>query len=76
MDGENSQPGTMTEAEVLKVELTVLRRTHRQLDEQITAIESESAPDALQIRQLKQEKLRLKDMIAKIEARLYPDILA
>lgn len=76
MDGETTQTGKMSETEVLRIELAVLRREHRQLDERIIAIETGPAPDALEVRKLKQEKLRLKDMIAKIEDRLYPDILA
>lgn len=76
MDGETNHSGQMEKADILKTELGVLRREHRQLDAQIIDLEHATAPDALHIRRLKQRKLRLKDDIARIEDRLYPDILA
>jgi hypothetical protein len=69
-------PTAMDESEVLRVELDVLRREHRELDEAILALESEGARDVLTIRRKKKEKLILKDRIRLIEDRLLPDIIA
>jgi hypothetical protein len=67
---------SMKSDEVLHVELEEFRRQHRDLDEAITALEEKGARDPLTIKRLKQQKLRLKDIIAYIEDRLYPDIIA
>ena len=67
---------TMDETEVLRVELEVLKREHRELDEAIQALELEGARDMLTIRRKKKEKLVLKDRIRLIEDRLLPDIIA
>lgn len=62
--------------EVLRVELEVFRRQHRDLDEAISALVEKGTADQLTIRRLKKQKLRLKDLIAVIEDRLTPDIIA
>ncbi len=67
---------TMDETEVLRVELEVLKREHRELDDVIQALETEGAHDMLTIRRKKKEKLVLKDRIRLIEDRLLPDIIA
>ena len=67
---------TMDEDEVLRVELDVLRREHRELDEAIRALEAEGSRDMLTIRRKKKEKLALKDRIRLLEDRLLPDIIA
>ena len=67
----------MSEDEVLRVKLEMLRREHRDLDEAIHALEIRGpASDVLMIRRLKKQKLVLKDRIAQIEDRLTPDIIA
>ncbi len=66
----------MDEDEVLRVELEVLRREHRDLDEAIEALEARGGADMLQLRRLKKQKLMLKDKIARIEDRIFPDIIA
>lgn len=71
-----SHSGPMDEADILKVELDVLRRQHRQLDAEIIEIETTPAPDAMTVRRLKRRKLAMKEEIARLEDRLYPDILA
>jgi hypothetical protein len=48
---------------------------HRTLDDQIKALGGAPLNEFL-VRRLKQEKLRLRDEIAKIEQVLYPDIIA
>ncbi|SLN65841.1 hypothetical protein PEL8287_03633 [Roseovarius litorisediminis] len=66
----------MKSDEVLLVELVEFRRQHRDLDEAIEALQEKGARDPLTIKRLKQQKLRLKDIIARIEDRLIPDIIA
>ncbi len=67
---------SMKTDEVLRVELLVFRRQHRDLDEAITALNEKATSDQLTLQRLKKQKLALKDMIAQIEDRLTPDILA
>lgn len=67
---------SMKTDEVLKVELEVFRRQHRDLDEAISALVDRGTGDHLTIQRLKKQKLKLKDIIALIEDRLTPDIIA
>ena len=67
---------SMKSDDVLRVELEEFRRQHRDLDEAITALQEKGTSDPLTIKRLKQQKLRLKDMSARIEDRLIPDIIA
>ena len=67
---------SMKTDEVLKVELEVFRRQHRDLDEAIIALQERGTRDQLTIRRLKKQKLGLKDRISQIEDRLTPDIIA
>ncbi|MEM6825362.1 MAG: DUF465 domain-containing protein [Pseudomonadota bacterium] len=66
----------MVPEDVLRVKLEALRAEHRDLDEAINALEHKGTADALTIRRLKKQKLRLKDEIAALEDRLTPDIIA
>ncbi|NKB29026.1 MAG: DUF465 domain-containing protein [Rhodobacteraceae bacterium] len=66
----------MKKTEVLRVELEVFRREHRDLDDTIEALEASGRGDQLALRRLKKQKLVLKDRIAKIEDQLTPDIIA
>ena len=67
---------SMKTDEVLRVELEVFRREHRDLDEAIRALQDKATADQLTIQRLKKKKLQLKDQIALIEDRLTPDIIA
>ena len=67
---------SMKTDDVLRVELEVFRREHRDLDEAIAALTERQTADQLTIRRLKKRKLRLKDKISLIEDRLTPDIIA
>ncbi|NRB02667.1 MAG: DUF465 domain-containing protein [Rhodobacteraceae bacterium] len=67
---------SMKTDDVLRVELEVFKQEHRDLDEAIIALQEKGTSDALTIRRMKKQKLRLKDMIAVIEDRLTPDIIA
>ncbi|MCX7644442.1 MAG: DUF465 domain-containing protein [Rhodobacteraceae bacterium] len=69
-------PTEMEFDEVLRVQLEVLRREHRDLDQAIHALEETGRGDQLALRRLKKQKLMLKDRIALIEDRLTPDIIA
>lgn len=66
----------MKSEDVLRVELEVFRREHRDLDEAIRALQERGTADQLTLQRLKKKKLRLKDKIALIEDRLTPDIIA
>ena len=62
--------------EAIKARVEQLKSEHRDLDEAIARI-SEKAPfNQLQIQRLKKRKLVLKDLIAKLESELVPDIIA
>ncbi|MFU8776205.1 MAG: YdcH family protein [Roseovarius sp.] len=67
---------SMKSEDVLRVELEEFRREHRDLDEAIRALQGKGTADQLMIQRLKKKKLWLRDMIARIEDRLYPDIIA
>ncbi|MBV7394949.1 YdcH family protein [Mameliella sediminis] len=66
----------MKSEDVLRVELEVFRREHRDLDEAIHALQDTGTADQLTLQRLKKKKLMLKDKIALIEDRLLPDIIA
>jgi hypothetical protein len=56
--------------------LVRLRAEHRELDNEIVALEAETHVDQLQISRLKKKKLKLKDQITALEDQLLPDIIA
>ena len=60
----------------IRDKLSQLRLEHRHLDESIATVETSGTPDQLALRRLKKQKLRLKDEIKLLEARLHPDIIA
>lgn len=66
----------MDEREVLLEKLATLKTEHRDLDEVIGRLAEQPIYDQLQLQRLKKRKLLLKDMIARIESRLLPDIIA
>ncbi len=57
-------------------QLKELRVAHRDLDAAITALDRLAGEDQLRIRRLKKEKLRLKDLITRLESALIPDLNA
>ncbi|MGY9049020.1 hypothetical protein P775_24355 [Puniceibacterium antarcticum] len=67
---------SMKTDDVLRVELEVFRREHRDLDDAIRALQDRGTADQLTLQRLKKKKLYLKDKIALIEDRLLPDITA
>lgn len=68
--------GKMNHEEVLRIELEVLKREHRDLDEAIDALHAAGRADALTLQRLKKQKLALKDRITRIDDELTPDIIA
>ena len=66
----------MNQNELLTAQLVELRRQHRALDDEIAALPEGPLGDQLQLKRLKKRKLQLKDEIARVEDRLYPDIIA
>ncbi len=67
---------SMKPEEVLRVELEEFRREHADLDAAIRALQERPTADQLMLQRFKKKKLWLRDMIARIEDRLYPDIIA
>ena len=66
----------MDEDEVLIARLKELKRQHRALDEEILGLAESPLTDQLRLKRLKKQKLQLKDEIARVEDKLYPDIIA
>ena len=54
--------------------LEEMRVEHRDLDEVIRHLIDTRHTDSMQIQRLKKRKLRLKDMIGKLESQLIPDL--
>ena len=67
---------TDEEEQALRARLAELRQEHGDLDTAIAAISSVSNCDQIQLTRLKKRKLLLKDLIARIENSLLPDITA
>jgi len=66
----------MDRPEVLRIELAMLEREHRDLDDAIAALDAGGRGEVLTLKRLKKQKLALKDKIARIEDELTPDIIA
>ncbi len=56
--------------------LEALRLEHRDLDDVIVRLDAETVANQLQVQRLKKRKLVLKDEIVRLEAQMYPDIIA
>lgn len=67
---------TDEEEQALRARLTELRQEHGDLDAAIAAISIGPNCDQIQLTRLKKRKLLLKDLIARIENSLLPDITA
>jgi hypothetical protein len=66
----------MSEEEVLRRKLDELKTEHRDLDDVIDRLAHQAPYDQLKLQRLKKRKLLLKDLIAKVESQLLPDIIA
>lgn len=66
----------MSEEDVLRRRLDELRTEHRDLDDVIDRLAHQFPYDQLKLQRLKKRKLVIKDLIAKFESQLLPDIIA
>lgn len=66
----------MMDEERLREQLALLKAEHSDLDDALARLSEQSIVDELSIRRMKKRKLYLKDIIAKIEEMLIPDIIA
>lgn len=66
----------MTEQSLLMKRLAELRAEHRDLDLLIARLSEEPPGDQIKLQRLKKRKLQIKDLIARLESRLLPDIIA
>ena len=66
----------LEEEEKIRQKLEELRSEHRDLDDIIERLAIANAFDQLQMQRLKKRKLGLKDLIARLESALLPDISA
>lgn len=64
-----------TDMDAMVTRLDELRARHRELDQTIEELKSAGGDD-IRIMGLKREKLRLKDSIAWLSAKITPDIIA
>lgn len=67
---------TEEERAAIRQRVLELELEHRDLDGVIGRLASDPTQDELQLRRLKKRKLILKDLVARLRARLIPDILA
>ena len=63
----------LEEADTVKW-LEQLKGEHRDLDDVIRYLIENRHPDLMKIQRLKKRKLRLKDMISRLESELIPDL--
>lgn len=56
--------------------IALLKLEHRDLDDVIDRLQSDAAPNLLQIQRLKKRKLVLKDQITRLKSGEIPDIIA
>lgn len=66
----------MSHEDIGRARLEVLRREHRDLDDAIAALASQTLTHSLGLLRLKKQKLALKDRIARLQDELTPDIIA
>jgi hypothetical protein len=66
----------MSEEDTLRRKLDELKTEHRDLDDVIDRLAHQFPYDQLKLQRLKKRKLVLKDLIARVESNLLPDIIA
>lgn len=67
---------TESEEQELRAKLAELSQEHRDLDHAIDLMQEAANRDMFQLGRMKKRKLYLKDLIARIENALLPDIIA
>ena len=73
---KNSGKTVETEAFKNVEKLKALRVTHQNLDQAISRLKNDPDLDQIMLKRLKKRKLMIKDMIARLESDLIPDINA
>lgn len=64
------------DTEAIKQRLVALKSEHRDLDDVIAQLAASPTADQLQVQRMKKRKLALKDIMARLESMLLPDIIA
>ncbi len=64
------------DTEAIKQRLAALKSEPRDLDDAIAQLAASPTADQLQIQRMKKRKLALKDIMARLESMLLPDIIA
>lgn len=64
------------DVEAIKARIEALKGEHRDLDEAIARLGEHGPFNPVHLQRLKKRKLALKDLIAKLESQLLPDIIA
>ncbi|MGH6983019.1 MAG: YdcH family protein [Stellaceae bacterium] len=64
------------EIEAIKTKITELKAEHRLLDDDIRRLEEGAPFNPIEMQRLKRRKLALKDLLARLESKLLPDIIA
>jgi len=67
---------TDEEMQSIRAQISVLELEHGDLDAIIDRLVEDPVLDQLQLRRLKKRRLLLKDQIARLQARVIPDIIA
>ncbi len=76
MSGNQQPMAMMDEISEQQARLAELRAQHRTLDDAIEDMKAAPGHNQLEIQRLKREKLALRDEITRLEAILFPDIIA
>ena len=66
----------MDKQQELQYKLAKLQMEHREMEQAIDREFQSSSPDQILIQRYKKRKLQIKDLIAKTESELLPDIIA
>jgi hypothetical protein len=66
----------MSDIDALRERLATLQLEHRDLDDVIGRLTEAGTASQLQVQRLKKRKLMLRDMIARLESQILPDIIA
>ena len=64
------------DAEAIKQRLAALKSEHRDLDDVIAQLAASPTANQLQVQRMKKRKLALKDIMARLESMLLPNIIA
>ena len=72
----NDDEPTTDSDSAIKAQINLFRQDHQDLDASIQALEAMPQPDLFLIARLNRKKLGLRDLIARLEDRLTPDIIA